>query len=74
MRTMLDSLIGSSERRNASRRTRDALRRRAEQGYVTGGKCFGYRNERAGSYVKRVIDPDESAVIRRVFELYASGG
>jgi site-specific DNA recombinase len=73
MRTMLDSLIGSSERRNASRRTRDALRRRAEQGYVTGGKCFGYRNERDGSYVKRVIDPDEAAVIRRVFELYAAG-
>jgi hypothetical protein len=40
---------------------------------VTGGKCYGYRNVRDGSYVKRVIDPEEAAVIRRVFELYAAG-
>lgn len=73
MRTMLDSLIASSERRRASQRTRDALKRRAEQGYVTGGKCFGYRNVREGSYVKRIIDADDAAIIRRVFELYAAG-
>src|SRR5262249_15886671 len=55
-------------------RTRDALKRRAEQGYVTGGKCYGYVNVREGSFVKRVIDPDEAAVVRRIFEMYASGG
>ena len=73
MRTMLDSLIASSERRRASQRTRDALKRRAEQGYVTGGKCYGYDNVREGSYVRRLINAGEAAVIRRVFEAYANG-
>jgi site-specific DNA recombinase len=73
MRTMLDSLISSSERRRASQRSRDALLTRARQGYVTGGKCFGYRNVREGAFVKRVIDDTEAALVRRIFELYASG-
>jgi DNA invertase Pin-like site-specific DNA recombinase len=71
--TIFNSLAASFERRRASQRTRDALKRRAEQGYVTGGKCYGYLNVRDGAFVKRVIDPDEAAVIRRIFEMYASG-
>jgi site-specific DNA recombinase len=70
---IFNSLAASFERRRASQRTRDALRRRAEQGYVTGGRCYGYLNVREGAFVKRVIDPDEAAVVRRIFEMYASG-
>jgi DNA invertase Pin-like site-specific DNA recombinase len=71
--TIFNSLAASFERRRASQTTRDALKRRAEQGYVTGGKCYGYLNVREGAFVKRVIDPDEAAVVRRIFEMYASG-
>jgi hypothetical protein len=71
--TIFNSLAASFERRRASQRTRDALKRRAEHGYVTGGKCYGYVNVRGASFVKRVIDPDEAAVVRRIFEMYASG-
>jgi DNA invertase Pin-like site-specific DNA recombinase len=49
--TIFNSLAASFERKRASQRTRDALKRRAEQGYVTGGKCFGYINVREGSFV-----------------------
>jgi DNA invertase Pin-like site-specific DNA recombinase len=37
MSTLLQSLLASFERRRASDRTRDALRRRAEAGAATGG-------------------------------------
>jgi site-specific DNA recombinase len=49
------------------------MKLRAEQGYVTGGKCYGDTNQREGAFVKRVINPDEAAVVRRVFEMYAAG-
>src|SRR5215831_3384468 len=52
--TIFNSLAASFERRRARQRTYDALRRRAEARAVTGGRCFGYQNERNGSgYVHR---------------------
>src|SRR5215469_6492510 len=67
--TIFNSLAASFERRRARQRTCDALRRRAEAGAVTGGTCYGYRNQRDGSgYVQRVIDETEAAVVRRIFE------
>jgi DNA invertase Pin-like site-specific DNA recombinase len=72
--TMVDSLVSSLERRRASQRTYDALRRRAEAGAVTGGKLFGYRNERNGDgFVIRVIDEGEAIVIRRIWTLFSDG-
>src|SRR5262252_780831 len=72
--TIFNSLAASFERRRARQRTYDALRRRAEAGAVTGGRVFGYRNERAGTgYVHRVIDETEAAIVRRIFALYAEG-
>src|SRR5438093_1379061 len=44
MRTTLDSLLSSWERRRARQRTHDALRRRAEAGAVTGGQPYATRN------------------------------
>src|SRR5499426_840786 len=72
--TIFNSLASSFERRRARQRTYDALRRRAEAGAVTGGRVFGYRNERYGTgYVRRVIDDAEAAIVRRIFTLYAEG-
>lgn len=67
-----------------SLRVHEAARRRAEKGYVTGGRCYGYANKHIFSgedkdgnprrdHVERVIDEDEAQWVRRAFELYASG-
>lgn len=72
--TIFDSLAASFERRRASQRTRDAMRRLAERGFVTGGRCYGYQNERTPEgYVRRIVNEDEATVVRRVFEQYAAG-
>ena len=63
------------ERAKASQRTRDALQRKAQRGYVAGGAVFGYRNvpvlgeggER--SHVLREIREDEAAAVRRIFSM-----
>jgi hypothetical protein len=74
MMTVLHSLGASFERRRAKQRTHDALRRRAEAGAATGGRVFGYRNQRNGDgYVHRVVDADEAAVVRRIFAMYDEG-
>src|SRR5438132_12859834 len=67
------------ERAKASQRTRDALQRKAQRGYVARGAVFGYRNvpvlgeggER--SHVLREIREDEAASVRRIFSMAAGG-
>lgn len=55
------------------------MRRKAEQGHVTGGRVFGYDNgvvhtpDGRRSHVERRINEREAAVIRRIFDLCASG-
>jgi len=61
------------EREKARQRTYDALRRRAEHGYVTGGTVFGYDNVREPAGVRRRISAPQAAVVQRIFELAASG-
>lgn len=67
------------EREKARQRTYDAMARKAKAGHVTGGRVFGYDNvEVLGesgerSHVNRVINADEAAVVRRIFELSANG-
>jgi site-specific DNA recombinase len=59
---------------------------RVLKGYVPGGKCFGYENKpiedpsRRGEYgrpavigVEQRALPEEAAVVRRIFEMYAAG-
>jgi site-specific DNA recombinase len=73
------SFAGEIERDKARQRTHDALRRKAEAGYVTGGRVFGYDNvEILGatgerSHVEHRINEGEAAVVREVFERCASG-
>ena len=67
------------ERDKARARTRDALRRKAERGHVTGGRVFGYQNvpvvDAAGrrDHVRREILAAEAAIVCRIFTEYAAG-
>src|SRR5499427_5531586 len=71
------------ERERAQQRTHDALLRLARGGYVTGGKVYGYDNVRASTPgpaggphrapARRVINPAQAAVVRRIFESSADG-
>jgi DNA invertase Pin-like site-specific DNA recombinase len=60
-------------RRSVAQKTAEALRRKAERGHVVGAKVFGYLNHRVNSHVERRIVDEQAAVIRRIFEMYASG-
>ena len=67
------------EREKAAARVRDAMRRRAERGYVCGGEPFGYRNRMVTgldgrkSHVEREVYEPEAAIVRRIFALAAAG-
>jgi site-specific DNA recombinase len=69
----VSSYADEMERERSRQRTYDALARKAQAGLVTGGRCFGYRNKRETSGVRREIEPSEAAVVRRIFELAALG-
>jgi site-specific DNA recombinase len=67
------------ERERASQRTHDALVRKAKAGHVPGGKVFGYDNREVLSssgqriHVVHVVNEKEAAIVRMIFEMYASG-
>ena len=75
----LTAFADELEREKARQRTYDAMARKARSRHVTGGRCFGYRNANVRSpdgrraYVTREVDPRETAVVRRIFELWAMG-
>ncbi len=64
-----------TEREKAGSRTREALRAKARAGFVAGSKLYGYRNVRPApkAPVKREIEPEQAAVVKRIFESYAGG-
>src|SRR2546423_15382646 len=49
------------------------MERKAKAGHVTGGRCFGFDNVRVDGHVERRVNAAEAAVVRRIFELAASG-
>jgi site-specific DNA recombinase len=80
----LRSAADEAHREDTSKRVHEAHARLAGQGFVVGGRVFGYRNEHVFSGLdahgnpirsgtRRVIDPAEAAVVRQIFELYDSG-
>jgi hypothetical protein len=79
LRLVPDGLRDELEREKARQRTYDAMQRKARAGHVTGGRVFGYDNfEIVGpdgqrSHVERRINETEAAVVRKVFELCATG-
>ena len=83
--TAVDKFIASSmgfvdemHREQSRQRTRDALRRLAERGYVAGGIVYGYRNREvrngdARSHVLCEIHPDQAEIVQRIFREIARG-
>jgi site-specific DNA recombinase len=73
------SFAAEIERDKARQRVTDAMARKASQGHVCGGDCFGYRNvevkDLAGrrSHVDREINEEQAEVVRRIFSMCAAG-
>ncbi len=71
------------EREKASQRSRDALLRKAERGYNTGGRVYGYDNvpifgtnaegHKAKQYTDYRINEGEAEIVRGIFCMYADG-
>jgi site-specific DNA recombinase len=72
--TILRAEFAQQEREQARKRTKAAMRYKAEAGYVTGGKLFGYDNLRVGKgQTRRVINDAEAGVVRVIYERFAAG-
>ena len=69
----LTNFAAEMEREKARQRTRDAMQRKAARGHVAGGTVYGYRNVRHADHVERVIEPQQAALVRRIFEEVAQG-
>src|SRR3989454_2482427 len=75
----LTNFAAEMEREKARQRTYDAMLRKAKALHVTGGKVFGYNNvevlaaDGTRQSVTRQANPEQAAVVRRIFELYAAG-
>jgi site-specific DNA recombinase len=54
-------------------KTRRGLRGRVEKGRSGGGKCFGYDVVAGDERGQRAINDADAALVRRIFEEYASG-
>lgn len=61
--------MADAYRQEIARRTKRSLMERARDGRLTGGRSYGYRHEKG----KRVIEPAEAKVVRRIYELRAKG-
>jgi hypothetical protein len=67
------------ERERARQRTYDALERKARALHVTGGRVYGYDNVEVRApdgrrlHVVRQVNPEQAAVVRRIFALCAEG-
>jgi len=77
----LTNFASEMEREKARQQTYDAMVRKARALHVTGGRVYGYDNvdvpspEENGTRLRvvRQINEEQAAMVRRVFELYASG-
>lgn len=54
-------------------KTHRGLEGLALQGLHTGGRCFGYRTVKTTEGYRLEVLPEEAAIVRHIFELYASG-
>src|SRR5262249_19161262 len=78
--TFSDNVVGfvkaemnAEFRRQIARWTYEAMERKARAGHVTGGRVFGYDNVRVDGHVERRTNEAEATIVRRIFELCASG-
>lgn len=74
MMTFMKARFAQQYRDQVRKHTRDAMRQKAEQGYVTGGKVFGYDNLRlAKGQTTRVPNDAEASVVRDIYIRFAAG-
>jgi site-specific DNA recombinase len=72
--TILKAEFAQQYREQVRKHTRAAMRKKAEQGFVTGGKLFGYDNVKvAKGQTTRTINEAEATVVRDIYERFASG-
>jgi site-specific DNA recombinase len=65
--------MASAYRKEIGRRTRRGLEGNARAGKSAGGRSYGYISAADAGTEQRVIDPDQAAIVRRIFEMYAEG-
>lgn len=65
--------IDQMESRKIGYRTYRSLRERHRSGHSAGGRVYGYRSVQDGDYRRRVVDEDQAAIVREIFERFAAG-
>jgi DNA invertase Pin-like site-specific DNA recombinase len=66
-------LVDSLYVKELAKKTHRGLEGAFLRGFHAGGRCFGYRNIPVDGGVRLEIDDAEAAVVRRIFEMSASG-
>ena len=69
----LKAEFAAEYRRAIAAKTTEAMLRKAHQGYVTGGKVFGYDNVKLDGHVERTVNSSQAAVIKDIYQRYADG-
>src|SRR5262245_20958971 len=75
----LSTFAAEMEREKGRQRTYDVMARKARALHVTGGKVYGYDNveilslEGKRLHVIRRINPEQAAIVRRIFDMCAKG-
>jgi site-specific DNA recombinase len=74
-RTMLNMKAGfaAHEAEAASARTREQKHAKAARGAIADGRVLGYKNIGEAKARQRVVDPDQAAIVVRIFEMAAAG-
>jgi site-specific DNA recombinase len=74
MSTSFKAMLGQYQRAQARKHTRAAMRRKAEQGWHTHGKVFGYDLDRIGTgHCELRVNELEKQVVREIYSRFADG-
>jgi site-specific DNA recombinase len=66
-------LVDSLYIKDLAKKTHRGLEGRVLNGQHAGGRCFGYRSEHGADGVRLTVKESEASVLRRIFEMSASG-
>ncbi len=67
------ALVDTLYIKELGKKTHRGLEGLALRGFHTGGNCYGYRNVRVEGGVRLEVNEGEAAIVRRIFEMAASG-